>query len=441
MKLWINLYFCEHKSLKNYIVDIFDRIKKNRGPIGQYQKAGHGYFSFPKLEGEIHPHMYFRGNKVLNWSLNNYIGLANHPEVRKADAEAAAKYGMAYPMGARMMSGQTVHHEELERRLAKFVSKEDAFLVNYGYQAMVSIIDSIASRNDVIVYDSEAHACIMDGIFLHKAKGGKSFVFQHNNMEKAEKMLQFATKRIEENGEGGILFITEGVFGMEGDLGNLKAIVEFKKKYSFRLLVDDAHGFGTMGATGAGIGEHYGVQDEIDLYFSTFAKAMAGIGGFISGEAEIIDFLRYNMRSQTFAKSLPMPMVQGALKRLELLQNEHSLRENLWTVVRALQKGLRDNGFDIGHTESPVTPVMMHGGIIEATNLILDLRENYGIFCSMVIYPVIPKGHILLRLIPTAVHTIEDVDRTISAFKECQIKLQNDEYKSEVFSDISALRV
>jgi len=422
-------------------VDIFDRIKENRGPIGQYQKAGHGYFSFPKLEGEIHPHMTFRGNKVLNWSLNNYIGLANHPEVRKADADAARDYGMAYPMGARMMSGQTKFHEELEQRLAKFVSKEDAFLVNYGYQAMVSVIDAVASRNDVIVYDSESHACIMDGVFLHKAKGGKSFVFHHNDMEKAEKMLKFATKRVEEHGGGGILLITEGVFGMEGDLGNIKAFVELKKKYNFRLLVDDAHGFGTMGETGAGAGEYFEVQDEVDLYFATFAKAMAGIGGFIAGDCEIIDFLRYNMRSQTFAKSLPMPMVKGALKRLDLLKNDHSLREKLWVVVRALQKGLRDNGFDIGNTESPVTPVMMHGGVIEATNLILDLRENHGIFCSVVIYPVIPKGHILLRLIPTSVHTLDDVERTIEAFKKCKVKLKNDEYKTEEFADISALRV
>ncbi len=421
-------------------MDIFERIKKDRGPIGQYQKAGHGYFSFPKLEGEIHPHMYFRGNKVLNWSLNNYIGLANHPEVRKADADAAAEYGMAYPMGARMMSGQTKYHEELEQKLAAFVSKPDAFLINYGYQAMVSIIDAVASRKDVIVYDSESHACIMDGIFLHKSKGGKSFVFQHNDMEKAEKMLKFAQKRVEETG-GGILFITEGVFGMEGDLGNLGVITKLKKKYNFRLLVDDAHGFGTMGATGAGAGEHFGVQDEVDLYFATFAKAMAGIGGFVAGEPEIIDFLRYNMRSQTFAKSLPMPMVKGALKRLELLQNEHSLRENLWTVVRALQKGLRENGFDIGKTESPVTPVMMHGGVAEATNIILDLRENYGIFCSVVVYPVIPKGHILLRLIPTAVHTLEDVERTIEAFKKCKVKLDAKEYQTEEIPDISALRV
>lgn len=419
-------------------MDIFEKIRANRGPLGKHQNIGQGYFMFPKLEGEIAPHMVFHGKEMLNWSLNNYIGLANHPEVRKADAEAAAKYGMAYPMGARMMSGQTKYHEELEQKLADFVKKPDAFLVNYGYQAMVSIIDSLVGRNDVIVYDSEAHACIMDGIFLHKAKGGKSFVFPHNDMERCKKMLGFA-KKVCDNTEGGILLITEGVFGMEGDLGKLDEIVAMKKDFKFRLLVDDAHGFGTMGKTGAGCGEHFGVQDQIDLYFATFAKAMAGIGGFVAGEKDIVDFLRYNMRSQTFAKSLPMPMVIGGLKRLELLKNETSLRENLWKVVKALQSGLRENGFDIGKTNSPVTPVMMHGGLVEATRLIIDLRENYKIFTSVVIYPVIPKGHILLRLIPTAMHTLDDVERTIQAFKECQIKLKGGEYKTEDFEDLNKL--
>lgn len=419
-------------------MDIFERIRTNRGPLGKHQNIGQGYFMFPKLEGEIGPHMTFHGKEMLNWSLNNYIGLANHPEVRKADAEAAAKYGMAYPMGARMMSGQTKYHEELEQKLADFVKKPDAFLVNYGYQAMVSIIDSLAGRNDVIVYDSESHACIMDGIFLHKAKGGKSFVFPHNDMERCKKMLGFA-KNLCDKTEGGVLLITEGVFGMEGDLGKLDEIVAMKKDFKFRLLVDDAHGFGTMGKTGAGCGEHFGVQDQIDLYFATFAKAMAGIGGFVAGEKDIVDFLRYNMRSQTFAKSLPMPMVIGALKRLELLKNETSLKENLWKVVKALQNGLKENGFDIGKTNSPVTPVMMHGGLVEATRLIIDLRENYKIFTSVVIYPVIPKGHILLRLIPTAMHTLEDVERTIQAFKECQVKLKGGEYQTEDFEDLDKL--
>jgi len=411
-------------------VDIFDKIRKDRGPLGQYQKVGHGYFLFPKLEGEIAPHMTFRGKEVLTWSLNNYIGLANHPEVRKADAEGAEKYGLAYPMGARMMSGQTSLHEELENKLAEFVGKESAFLVNYGYQAMVSIIQTLAGRKDVIVYDSESHACIMDGIFLHKATGGKSFVFPHNDIERCEKMLGFALRHVKETG-GGILVITEGVFGMAGDLGKLDKIVALKKKFNFRLLVDDAHGFGTMGKTGAGTGEHFGVQKDIDLYFSTFAKAMAGIGAFISGEEDVIDFLMYNMRSQTFAKSLPMPMVYGALKRLDLLMNDSSLREKLWAIVNKLQSGLKDAGFDLGNTESPVTPVMVKGNVAEGTNMVIDLRETYGIFCSIVVYPVVPRDVILLRIIPTAAHSMEDVDYTIKCFKEVKEKLAAGKYQGE----------
>ena len=417
-------------------MDIFDKIKQSMGPIGQHMKESHGYFSFPKLEGEIHPKMKFRGKEVLTWSLNNYIGLANHPEVRKADAEAAKEYGMAYPMGARMMSGQTSKHEELENKLAEFVQKEDAFLVNYGYQGMVSIIDCLVSRKDVIVYDSESHACIMDGIFLHKAKGGKSFVYAHNDMEKCEKMLGFATKLAKENG-GGILVITEGVFGMAGDLGKLREIAALKEKYDFRLLVDDAHGFGTMGETGAGIGEHFGIQDKIDVYFATFAKAMAGIGAFVASTEEVVNFLRYNMRSQTFAKSLPMPMVIGALKRLELLKSEKHLREDLWKVVKALQSGLKEAGFNIGKTESPVTPVYLSGSIPEGTNITMDLRENYNVFCSIVVYPVIPKGELLLRLIPTAMHTLEDVEYTINAFKAVYKKLINGDYKADKIAAVN----
>lgn len=416
-------------------MDIFDKLRTNRGELGQYQKQAHGYFMFPKLEGEIQPRMKFRGKEVLTWSLNNYLGLANHPEVREADAKAAAEYGMGYPMGARMMSGQTSKHEELEHELATFVGKEDAFLLNFGYQGMVSIIDSIASRKDVIVYDSESHACIMDGIFLHKAKGGKSFVFQHNNIEKCEKMLQFASKLSTETG-GGILLITEGVFGMAGDLGVLDKIVELKKKFNFRMLVDDAHGFGTMGKTGAGTGEHFGVQNEIDIYFSTFAKAMAGIGAFVAAEEDVVDFLRYNMRSQTFAKSLPMPMVIGGLKRLQLLKEKKELRDNLWKVVNHLQNGLREHGFDLGATNSPVTPVYLKGGVPEATNVVMDLRENYNVFCSIVIYPVIPKGELLLRLIPTAVHSLEDVDYTIKAFTEVRKKLDEGKYNTTQIANV-----
>jgi glycine C-acetyltransferase len=408
-------------------VDIFDKIKQNMGPIGQYMKEAHGYFTFPKLEGKIGPRMNFRGKEVLVWSLNNYLGLANHPEVMKADADAAAKYGMAYPMGARMMSGQTSSHEELERQLAAFQGKEDAFLLNYGYQGMVSIIDSLLGRNDVIVYDSESHACILDGVRLHM---GKRFVFPHNNMENLEKQLGRAVNLASKQ-NGGVLVITEGVFGMSGDLGKLDQIVSLRKKYPFRLLVDDAHGFGTMGKTGAGVAEHLGVQDEVDVYFGTFAKAMAGIGGFVAGSEMVINYLRYNMRSQIFAKSLPMPMVIGALKRLELLKTQDKLRADLWKIVNALQNGLREKGFNIGNTESPVTPVFLSGSVPEGTNIALDLRENYSIFCSLVGYPVVPKGVLLIRLIPTAMHTLEDVEYTINAFGEVAKKLQAGKYAGE----------
>jgi glycine C-acetyltransferase len=414
-------------NLISFVVDIFDKIKKSRGPLGQYQQIAHGYFMFPKLEGEIGPRMKFRGKEVLNWSLNNYLGLANLPEVRQADAEAAKEYGLAYPMGARMMSGQTTKHEELENQLADFVGKEDAFLLNYGYQGMISIIDSVVNRNDVIVYDSESHACILDGVRLHM---GKRFVYPHNNIQNLEKQLERATKLASETG-GGILVITEGVFGMAGDLGKLKDILALKDKFEFRLLVDDAHGFGTMGKSGAGTGEHFGVQDGVDLYFSTFAKSMAGIGAFIAGKEDVVNFLRYNMRSQTFAKSLPMPMVIGAMKRLELIKTRPEIREKLWTIVRALQSGFKSKGLDLGNTESPVTPVFLSGTVAEATNVVIELRENYKIFCSMVVYPVVPKDVIMLRIIPTSAHTLEDVNYTVNAFAEIQEKLQAGKFKSD----------
>jgi glycine C-acetyltransferase len=413
-------------------VDIFQKLRSNQGDLGQHMSKAHGYFAFPKLEGEINARMNFRGKEVLTWSLNNYLGLANHPEVRKADAEAAAKYGMAYPMGARMMSGQTVKHEQLERELAAFVGKQDAFLLNYGYQGMVSIIDAICGRHDVIVYDSESHACILDGVRLHM---GKRFVYTHNNMESLRKQLERATKLAQKQ-EGGILVITEGVFGMSGDLGKLDEIAKLKDEFEFRLLVDDAHGFGTMGKTGAGVPEHFDVTDKVDLHFGTFAKSMAGIGGFIACDTDICFYLRYNMRSQTFAKSLPMPMVLGALKRLELLRSMPELREKLWTVVDALQTGLKEAGFDLGRTNSPVTPVYMKGGPAEATNLVFDLRENFGVFCSIVVYPVIPKGELILRLIPTAVHTVEDVNYTLTAFKEVRRKLENGQYSKTEFAKV-----
>lgn len=408
-------------------MDLFDKFKENRGPLGQHQEIGHGYFLFPKLEGEIQPRMTFRGKEVLTWSLNNYLGLANHPEVRKADADAALEWGLGYPMGARMMSGQTAKHEELEQQLADFVGKEAAYLLNFGYQGMTSIIDTLLSRNDVVVYDSDSHACILDGLRMHI---GKRYVFPHNDIANLKIQLERATKLAEKTC-GGIMVITEGVFGMAGDLGKLDQIAALKKQFNFRLVVDDAHGFGTMGATGAGTGEHFGVQDEIDIYFSTFAKSMASIGAFVAGERDVIDFLMYNMRSQIFAKSLPMPLVIGAMKRLELLKSKPELKENLWKVVNALQSGLKEKGFNLGVTQSPVTPVFLQGGITEATNVITDLRENYRVFCSMVIYPVVPKDVIMLRIIPTAVHSLEDVEYTIKAFSEVAAKLQAGAYPKE----------
>jgi len=407
--------------------DIFDKVKQNMGPLGMYSSKAHGYFTFPKLEGEIGPYMTFRGKRMLNWSLNNYLGLANHPEVRKADAEAAAKFGLAAPMGARMMSGNSVYHEQLERELSEFVNKPDTILCNYGYQAMVSAIDALVDRRDVIVYDAESHACIIDGVRLHM---GKRFVFKHNDIEDLEKQLQRATKIVEQTG-GGILVLTEGVFGMRGDQGKLKEIVELKKKYQFRLFVDDAHGIGTMGKTGGGTGQEQNCQDGIDIYFGTFAKSFALIGGFISSEKDIITYLRYNMRSQIFAKSMPLPIVLGALKRLELMRNHPEYREKLWEITNALQQGLKEAGFDIGNTNTPVTPVYLSGSIPEATNLVYDLRENFNIFCSMVTYPVVPKGMIILRLIPTAVHTLEDVKYTIDAFSKIVDKLKSGKYQSD----------
>lgn len=416
------------------MADIFERLVKNFGPLGQHRERAHGYFAFPKLEGEIGPHMQFRGQEMIVWSLNNYLGLANHPEIRKVDAEATADYGLAYPMGARMMSGNSNYHEQLERELAAFEMKEDSILLNYGYQGIMSTIDAICGRHDVVVYDSECHACIIDGLRLHP---GHRYVFKHNDVEDCEKQLQRATALIEKQRAGGILVITEGVFGMAGDQGKLKEIAELKNQYSFRLLVDDAHGFGTLGETGAGAGEAQGCQDAIDLYFSTFAKSMASIGAFLAGPKLIIDYIRYNIRSQIFAKSLPMPLVIGNLKRLEMLRTMPELKAKLWENALLLQNGLKERGFDIGKTDSVVTPVYMKGGVEEATAMVMDLRENYRIFCSIVVYPVIPKGHIIYRLIPTSAHSVEDINRTLEAFSETKAKLDAGAYKVEAIPDMA----
>ena len=405
--------------------DLFEKIYKDKGPLGKWAAQAEGYFVFPKLEGEISNRMKFQGKDVITWSINDYLGLANHPEVRKVDAEAGAKYGSAYPMGARMMSGHTDLHEKLQNELASFVSKEAAYLLNFGYQGMVSTIDALVAKDDIIVYDVDAHACIIDGVRLHM---GKRFTYKHNDVESLEKNLERATKMAEQTG-GGILVISEGVFGMRGEQGRLKEIVALKKKFNFRLFVDDAHGFGTLGATGAGAGEEQGVQDDIDVYFATFAKSLASTGAFIAADQEIIDYLKYNLRSQMFAKSLQMQLVVGALKRLDMLKTMPELKEKLWENVNALQSGLKARGFDIGTTQSCVTPVYLKGSIPEAMALVRDLRENYGIFCSIVVYPVIPKGLILLRLIPTATHTLQDVSETLDAFDAIRDRLENGTYK------------
>jgi glycine C-acetyltransferase len=414
------------------VEDIFDKVANNMGPIGSHAHYSHHYYSFPKLSGELGPYMTFNGKKMLNWSLNNYLGLANHPEVREADAKATEEYGLAYPMGARMMTGNSELHEEFEKQLADFVGKEDAFLLNYGYQGVMSVVESMVDFKDVIVYDAESHACLIDGVRLHRAKGGKTYTFKHNDMESLEKNLIRATKIAEEQG-GGIMVITEGVFGMSGAVGSLDQIAEFKKKYKFRLLVDDAHGFGTMGETGAGVPEHFGVQDAVDLHFCTFAKSMAAIGAFIAAKKEIIMYLKYNMRSQTYAKALPMPFVLGGMKRLELIKKNPQFKDQLWTIVKALQDGFRSRGFNIGNTTSPVTPVLLQGDydLPTVTNLIRDLRENMAIFCSIIVYPVVPKGVILLRVIPTAVHTLEDVEYTMNSFEVVKQKLTDGAYKPQ----------
>ena len=419
------------------MADIFEKLVKNYGPIGMHRERAHGYFAFPKLEGEIGSRMKFRGQEMIVWSLNNYLGLANHPEIRKIDADAAKEYGLASPMGARMMSGNTSHHEKLEAELAAFESKEDAILLNFGYQGIMSTIDALCGRHDVIVYDAESHACIIDGLRLHP---GHRYVYKHNDLEDLEKQLERATTLIEKQKAGGILVITEGVFGMAGDQGKVKEIIDMKSRFDFRLLVDDAHGFGTLGKTGAGAGEEQDCQDGIDLYFSTFAKSMASIGAFLAGPRIIIDYIRYNIRSQIFAKSLPMPIVIGNLKRLDMLRTMPELKEKLWSNAMKLQTGLKERGFDIGNTNTPVTPVYMKGGVEEATSMCMDLRENYKVFTSIVVYPVIPKGHIIYRLIPSAAHNDEDIEITLKAFSETKEKLDAGEYKVEFIPHMADVR-
>jgi len=409
-------------------MDLFDKLKSNMGPLGQYAEDAEGYYIFPRLEGELSSRMTFNGKEVICWSINNYLGLGNHPEVRKADADAAAEWGLAYPMGSRMMSGNTALHDQFEEQLADFIDKEAAVLVNFGYQGIMSAIDCLIDRHDVVIYDADCHACIVDGVKMHL---GKRFAFEHNNIESLERCLRRATKLVDANEKGSILVISEGVFGMRGEQGKLREIVALKEQYNFRLLVDDAHGFGTLGETGAGAGEEQGVQDEIDIYFATFAKSMGSVGAFLASTKEVTRYMKYNMRSQIFAKSLMMPLVVSGMKRLEMLRTMPELKNKLWENVNALQSGLKERGFDIGNTNSCVTPVYMHGSVPEATNLVLDLRENHRIFCSIVVFPVIPKGMMLLRLIPTAMHNMKDIEETLDAFDAIKEKLESGGYKAE----------
>ncbi len=415
--------------------DLFEKMMIDAGPLGSHLKRAHGYFAFPILEGELGNRMKFRGKEKIVWSLNNYLGMVNHPEARKIDAIAAEKWGIGNPMGSRMMSGNTVLHEELEKVLADFVSREDAMLLNFGYQGVMSCIDTLVNRHDIIVYDAEAHACLVDGVRMHM---GYTYKYKHNDIEDCEKQLQRAVKMADKNG-GGILVVTEGVYGMSGNQGKIKEIVALKDKYNFRILIDDAHGFGSMGPTGAGADEAQGCQDKVDLYFSTFVKSMGSIGAFISGPKDIIDYLRYNVRSQIFAKSLPLVVVEGMLTRMNMLKTMPELRDKLWHIVNKLQHGLRERGFDIGKTNSPVTPIYMKGGLPEATNMVVDLRENYNIFCSVVVFPVIPKGEIIFRIIPTAAHTDEDVDITLKAFEETKKKLDAGKYKADDIPNMADL--
>tara|TARA_B100000963_G_C22626439_1_gene672611 strand:+ start:244 stop:1494 length:1251 start_codon:yes stop_codon:yes gene_type:complete len=406
--------------------DLFQRIIENKGPLGKWASIAEGYFVFPKLEGPISNRMKFNGKEVITWSVNDYLGLANNPEVREIDSEAARKFGSAHPMGARMMSGHTDLHEKLEKILADLVKKESSYVLNFGYQGILSTIDTLVSKKDVIVYDIDSHACIIDGVRLHL---GKRFTYKHNDIESLEKNLIRASK-VATNNDGGILVISEGVFGMRGEQGKLKEIVKLKEKYKFRFLVDDAHGFGTLGKNGSGTGDEQAIQEEIDVYFATFAKSIASTGAFIAGSKEVIDFLKYNMRSQMFAKSLQSVLVYGIIKRIEMMKSRPEFKKRLWDNVFSLQEGLKNRGFDIGNTQSCVTPVYLKGSIPEAMVLVKDLRENFGIFCSIVVYPVIPRGLILLRLIPTASHTLKDIEVTLDAFSSIREKLNNGTYKT-----------
>ena len=393
-------------------MDLFDKLETRPSPLGEFTSNGYGYYTFPKLDGPIGPEMKFNGKDVVVWSVNDYLSVGNHPRIREVDKNAAEKYGLSAPMGARLMTGNSDEHEALERELADFIHKPKALLLNYGYQGIMSVIHSLVDRNDFLIYDELSHACIVDGKQLAMAE--KS-VFKHNDMESLEKQLKRASKKLKPNSS--ILVVTEGVFGMTGDLGKLKEIIALKEKYPFRLLVDDAHGFGTLGHDGSGAGTQLGCHDGIDIYFGTFAKAVALIGAFVAAEPRVIEFLKANTRSQIFAKSLPMPIVVSARERIKLIRKNPQWREQLWENTKKLRSGLVELGYNVLPSESPVTPVLTEGSTDLAQTIMREMREEHGVFVSGVAYPVVPKGVVLLRLIPMAGHTDAHIEKTLKAFE------------------------
>lgn len=393
-------------------MDLFDKLENRPSPLGPFTSAGYGYYTFPKLEGPLGPEMKFNGKDMVVWSINDYLGVGSNEKIKQIDAEATAKYSLSAPMGARLMTGNSDEHEALEKELAAFVHKEDAQLLNFGYQGIMSVIHALVDRNDYLIYDELSHACIVDGKQL--AMADKS-VFKHNDIESFKKQLYRAAAKKKDNSS--ILVVTEGVFGMTGDLGILPEIIKLKEEVPFRLLVDDAHGFGTLGHDGSGTGTQLECQDGIDVYFGTFAKAVALVGAFVASEPRVIQFLKANVRSQIFAKSLPMPIVATARERLKMIRQHPEWREKLWSNTLKLREGLIKIGYNVLPSESPVTPVLTQGSTDLCQDIMRIMREEHGIFVSGVAYPVVPKGVVLIRLIPTAAHNDEHIEKTLTAFE------------------------
>jgi glycine C-acetyltransferase len=393
-------------------MDLFEKLENRPGPLGKFTSNGYGYYTFPKLEGPLGPVMKFNDKDVVVWSINDYLGIGNNEQVREIDTRVTQKYSLSAPMGARLMTGNSTEHEALENELADFVHKPDALLLNYGYQGIMSVIHCLVDRNDFLIYDELSHACIVDGKQLAM---GETSVYKHNDIDSLEKQLKRATAKLKPNSS--ILVVTEGVFGMTGDLGKLKEIIALKEKYPFRLLVDDAHGFGTLGDDGSGTGTHLGCQDGVDIYFGTFAKSVALIGAFVATEPRVREFLKANARSQIFAKSLPLPIVATARERIKLIRQNPQWREKLWENTLKLRNGLKDIGYNVLPSESPVTPVLTEGSTELCTTIMRELREEHGVFVSGVAYPVVPKGMVLIRLIPMATHTDKHIEKTLNAFE------------------------